>query len=198
MINIENVKNIIFDFDGVILDSVELKTQAFAELFKEFPEDKVQELIEFHVQNGGISRYYKIQYFFENILYEEISNNDILKYAKAYSRLTKDKLCNPKFIIKETFDFIQKKQHFYNMHIASGADEKDLLEICEKLNLIQYFSSIHGSPTKKVILVQDILLNNNYKNKETILIGDSINDFEVALRNNIYFYGYIKNSKESN
>ncbi|EJT2953629.1 HAD hydrolase-like protein, partial [Campylobacter coli] len=48
MINIENIKNIIFDFDGVILDSVELKTQAFAELFKEFPKNKVQELVKYH------------------------------------------------------------------------------------------------------------------------------------------------------
>ncbi|EAL7445452.1 HAD family hydrolase, partial [Campylobacter coli] len=82
MINIENIKNIIFDFDGVILDSVELKTQAFAELFKEFPKNKVQELVKYHIQNGGISRYHKIQYFFENILCEEISDKEILNYAK--------------------------------------------------------------------------------------------------------------------
>ncbi|EHL5011043.1 HAD family hydrolase, partial [Campylobacter lari] len=71
----------------------------------------------------------------------------------------------------------------------SGADEQDLLKICDKLKLTQYFLSIHGSPIDKDILVKNILINNNYQNKETILIGDSINDFEVALKNNIYFYG---------
>lgn len=190
MINIENIKNIIFDFDGVILDSVELKTQAFAELFKEFPENKVKELLEFHLKNGGISRYHKIQYFFENIIHREISDGEILKYAKKYSKLTKEKLCNPRYIIKETLDFIKKKQYYYNMHIASGTDEQDLLEICERLDLTRYFLSIHGSPTKKEDLVKKILVNNNYKTKETILIGDSVNDFEVALNNNIYFYGF--------
>lgn len=190
MINIENIKNIIFDFDGVILDSVELKTQAFAELFKEFPKDKVQKLIEFHGQNGGISRYHKIQYFFENILHEEISDEEILKYAKKYSQLTKNKLCSPKFVIRKTFDFIKKKQDCYNMHIASGADEQDLLEICEKLDLTRYFLSIHGSPTKKDDLVKNLLINNSYKNEETILIGDSVNDYNAALKNNIYFYGF--------
>ncbi|EAK1250282.1 HAD family hydrolase [Campylobacter sp. RKI_CA19_01122] len=189
MINIENIKNIIFDFDGVILDSVGLKTQAFAELFKEFPENKVKELLEFHLKNGGISRYQKIQYFFENIIHREISDGEILKYAKKYSKLTKEKLSNSKHIIKETFDFIKKNQKCYNMHIASGADEQDLLEICDKLKLSQYFLSIHGSPIKKDILVKNILISNNYQNKETILIGDSVNDFQVALENNIYFYG---------
>ncbi|HEH5157345.1 TPA: HAD family hydrolase [Campylobacter coli] len=192
MINIENIRNIIFDFDGVILNSVELKTQAFVELFQEFPKNKVQELVKYHIQNGGISRYHKIQYFFENILCEEISDKEILNYAKLYSQLTKEKLCNPKYIIKETLDFIKKKQGYYNMHIASGADEQDLLEICERLDLIQYFLSIHGSPTKKDDLVKNLLVNNNYKTKETILIGDSVNDYEAALKNNIYFYGFFK------
>ncbi|EAI8625113.1 HAD family hydrolase [Campylobacter lari] len=191
MINIENIKNIIFDFDGVILDSVGLKTQAFAELFQEFPEGKVQELLKFHLQNGGISRYQKIQYFFENIIHREISDGEISKYAKKYSKLTKEKLSNSKHIIKETFDFIKKNQKCYNMHIASGADEQDLLEICDKLKLSQYFLSIHGSPIKKDILVKNILISNNYQNKETILIGDSVNDFQAALKNNIYFYGII-------
>ncbi|EAJ3815623.1 HAD family hydrolase, partial [Campylobacter coli] len=166
-----------------------LKTQAFAELFQEFPKNKVQELLEFHVQNGGISRYCKIQYFFENILCEEISDKEISNYAKSYSQLTKERLCNPKYIIKETFEFIKKNQAHYNMHIASGADEQDLIEICKRLNLTQYFLSIHGSPTKKEILVRNLLTNNKYKSKETILIGDSVNDFETALGNSIYFYG---------
>lgn len=190
MINIENIKNIIFDFDGVILDSVELKTQAFVELFKEFPKNKVQELIKYHMQNGGISRYHKIQYFFKDILQGEISDIEISKYAKKYSELTKEKLCNPRYIIKETLDFIKKKQDCYNMHIASGADEQDLLEICERLDLTQYFLSIHGSPTKKDDLVKNLLVNNNYKTKETILIGDSINDYNAALKNDICFYGF--------
>ncbi|EAL7260252.1 HAD family hydrolase, partial [Campylobacter coli] len=70
-----------------------------------------------------------------------------------------------------------------------GADEQDLIEICKRLNLTQYFLSIHGSPTKKEILVRNLLTNNKYKSKETILIGDSVNDFETALGNSIYFYG---------
>ena len=31
-----NIKNIFFDFDGVILDSVECKTNAFTEIYKQY------------------------------------------------------------------------------------------------------------------------------------------------------------------
>lgn len=71
------IKNIIFDFDGVILDSVPTKTEAYRKLFKEFPFDKVQQLVEYHMQNGGISRYIKVKYFFEEILSQSISEDEI-------------------------------------------------------------------------------------------------------------------------
>lgn len=185
-----NIKNIIFDFDGVILDSVPVKTEAFRKLFEQFPNDKVEELIKFHIKNAGISRYIKIKYFFEEILFQSVSEDEILKYANRYSELTKEELTNPKYIIKDSIDFIKENYQKYNMHIASGADENDLKYICDKLELTSYFLSINGSPRNKYEIVKDILKNNKYNKKEIILIGDSINDYVVAQKNQIAFYGY--------
>ena len=63
------IKNIILDFDGVILDSIPVKTEAFKQLFSDFSDDDVDLLIDFHLKNGGMSRYKKIEYFFKNIYY---------------------------------------------------------------------------------------------------------------------------------
>ena len=82
----------------------------------------------------------------------------------------------------------------YNLHIASGADEEDLKYICNKLELSKYFLSINGSPKIKSKIVKDILKNYGYKKGETIMIGDSINDYEVAIKNEIKFYGYNNES----
>lgn len=184
------IKNIIFDFDGVILDSVPTKTEAFKKLFEDFPRNLVDELIYYHKINGGKSRYIKIKYFFNELLNKEISENEILEYAKKYSILTKEELANPKYLIEDSLDFIKQNYKKYNFHIASGADEEDLKYICEKLNLSQYFLSINGSPIIKSEIVKNILTHNQYKKEETILIGDSINDYEAANINNIGFYGY--------
>jgi phosphoglycolate phosphatase-like HAD superfamily hydrolase len=62
--------------------------------------------------------------------------------------------------------------------------------LCEKLGIFAYFKSIHGSPTNKNQLVENVLLSNGYMKYETILIGDSINDYEAAKANNIDFYGF--------
>ncbi len=186
----KQIKNIIFDFDGVILDSVPTKTEGFKKLFENFPNEVVDKLIEYHIQNGGISRYKKIKYFFNELLKKDISDDEVLNYANKYSNITKEELTNPKYMIDDAVNFIKQNHKKYNMHIASGADENDLKYICEKLNLSQYFFSIHGSPKIKSEIVKTILKFNNYKKEETILIGDSINDFEAADVNGIVFYGY--------
>jgi HAD superfamily hydrolase (TIGR01549 family) len=188
------LKNIIFDFDGVILDSVPVKTEAFRKLFEDFPSNKVNQLIEYHIENGGVSRYMKIKYFFENILNQSISKEDIQSYAKKYSELTKEELTNSRYTIKDTLNFIKDNYKKYKMHIASGADENDLKYICDKLDLTKYFLSINGSPMVKTKIVKNILNDYNYKKEETILIGDSINDYEAANINNIKFYGFNNKS----
>jgi HAD superfamily hydrolase (TIGR01549 family) len=184
------IKNIIFDFDGVILDSVPVKTEGFKILFENFPSNKVDQLREYHMQNGGVSRYMKIKYFFEKILNQSITKEDIQSFAQKYSELTKEELSNPKYIINDTLNFIKNNYKKYQMHIASGADENDLKHICDKLDLTKYFLSINGSPTKKNEIVKNILNLNTYNKNETILIGDSVNDYEAARENEIEFYGY--------
>jgi len=188
------VKNIIFDFDGVILDSIPIKTEAYRILFHEFQEKYIEKIVEYHKANGGISRYKKIKYFFKEILNQEISEEKILNYAIKYSRITKEELTKEKYIIQDSFNFIKSNYQNYNMHIASGADESDLKYICDKLYLTKYFISINGSPKEKNKIVKNILRFNHYKNYDTILIGDSINDYEAAKKNSIKFLGYNNKS----
>ncbi len=184
------IKNIIFDFDGVILDSNDVKTKSFELLFADFDKEYVVKLIEFHKKNGGISRYEKIRYFFKNILHESINKKLIEDFAKRYSLLTKEKLCDRAYIIKDTFEFIRSYHDRLNLHIASGSDEEDLIYVCKRLDLQTYFMSINGSPMSKEKIVKNILKNHSYNKAQTILIGDSINDKEAALKNDIAFYGY--------
>ena len=186
----KNVKNIIFDFDGVILDSIPVKTEAFRKLLSDFPQEKVDKLIEFHIENGGISRYKKIEYFFTKILNKNITNEDVLKYTKIYSQITKEELAQKKYLIADSLDFIKANHKNYNMHIASGADEHDLKYICNKLDLEKYFLSISGSPKIKSHIISNMIIDNKYSKNETILIGDSINDYYASEDNQIQFYGY--------
>jgi phosphoglycolate phosphatase-like HAD superfamily hydrolase len=82
------------------------------------------------------------------------------------------------------------------MHIVSGSDQKELRELCVKLGINGYFKSIHGSPTPKETLVRNIIAKYNYDAAICVLIGDSINDYEAAMDNNLRFICY--NNSEIN
>ena len=62
------MKNILWDFDGVILSSMHIRDWGFREIFKTFKKEDVQKLLDYHNLNGGLSRYVKIRYFYEEIL----------------------------------------------------------------------------------------------------------------------------------
>lgn len=184
------IKNIIFDFDGVILDSMHTRSEGFRKIFKEYDKNKVEELISYHLDNGGLSRFIKIRYFFEKLLFKEIREEEILSFANKYSEIMRKELLNEKYLIKETVSFIKKNNSKTKMFIASGSEEKELRFINEFFKLDSYFLGIFGSPRNKIDIVKLIIENNKLNISETVLVGDSINDYDAAKKNNIRFFGY--------
>jgi HAD superfamily hydrolase (TIGR01549 family) len=184
------IKTILWDFDGVILDSMPIREYGFREIFKEFDTTLVNKLLEYHNQNGGLSRYVKIRYFYEKLLARSITNDEINKIANYFSIIMKQQLVNKKYLIEEIVEFIKNNYQKYNFYIVSGSDQSELRFLCKELDIEQYFISVYGSPIHKNDLVKNILDKENYNKNETILIGDSINDYEASNINGINFYGY--------
>lgn len=184
------IKNILWDFDGVILDSMEVRDFGFQEIFKKYKATDVKTLLEYHRLNGGLSRYVKIRYFFESILNKDITDSEVLEYATQFSDIMRRELTNSKNLIEDSVNFIKKNHTKFNFHIVSGSDQEELRFLCNELGIGDYFLSIHGSPTPKNTLVKDLLLKCNYKLIESCLVGDSLNDYEAAQVNNISFFGY--------
>lgn len=187
---LEKYKTILWDFDGVILNSNIIRTEGFVEIFKEFPKDKILELVRYHEKNGGLSRYHKIEYFFNKILKKIITKDEILFYANKYKVFMLNNLVNKEYIIADTLDYIIRVKNNFSMHIVSASDENELKQICKELEIESFFTSIHGSPVTKKENIKFLLSHKNFLNEEVVLIGDSMNDFEAANYNNIHFVGY--------
>ncbi|HEB7538514.1 TPA: HAD family hydrolase [Campylobacter coli] len=184
------IRSVLWDFDGVIIDSLAVRDYGFREIFKDFDKVLVEKLIEYHSINGGLSRFHKIRYFFNEILKKDIDDKEVKAYADKFSLIMREELVKSKYLILDSVNFIKENYKKYNFHIVSGSEHNELNFLCQKLQINHYFHSINGSPTPKIELVKNLLIKENYKKSETILIGDSINDYEAAKENNIAFYGY--------
>jgi phosphoglycolate phosphatase-like HAD superfamily hydrolase len=190
MIELKNKKNIFWDFDGVIMDSMPVRNKGFKLVLRDFPKHQVDLLIDFHLKNGGLSRYVKFRHFFENIRNETISEKEVQEWANRFSFVMRKELIRSDLLIKDSLNFIKKNNKKYRMHIVSGSDGQELNFLCKSLYISQFFVSIFGSPTPKKELVKSLLNEHKYPSESCILIGDSINDYEAAIENSIEFAGY--------
>lgn len=189
-----SIQTIFWDFDGVILDSVPVRDEGYRQVLSHYPDQQVEQLMRFQRINGGLSRYVKFRYFYEEILGREITDGKIRELAGKYSDYMVQKLRDRSLLIDETMEFIHAHQDLFTMHIVSGSDQDELRYLCKELQIDHFFRSIHGSPVPKKKLVEKVMDDNNYHHEHAILIGDSINDYEAAKVNKVKFFGYNNRS----
>ena len=91
-IDLDSYETFIFDCDGVILNSNKIKTKAFYDTAKVFGDKSALALKDYHVLNGGISRYEKFRYLFNNILCRPVETKQIEKLLLNFSNEVKKAL----------------------------------------------------------------------------------------------------------
>ena len=185
-------KHLIFDFDGVLVESNEIRFDGFRLLFKNYPQDQVERLVLYAKINGGLSRYEKIKYFFKQIRNEPIRDDNVQLLAKQYSELVKQKVIDAE-PVKGSLEFLSNHKNNYDFAVVSGSDQEELRDVCKARKIDHFFLEILGSPTSKESNIALLLTKMGWGRKSCLFIGDSINDFDAARANGIDFIGRNSN-----
>ena len=184
MFNINAYKSIIFDCDGVILDSNKVKSNAFYECALPFGNAAAEQLLAFHIANGGVSRYEKFRYFLSDIVPETASKcsgnldifyNDLLK---SYQDKVIAGLVNCK--VAPGLNQLRTQTTRSTWCVVSGGDQSEVRDILRKKGLAQLFDGgIFGSPDSKTkILAREIQKQNIIL--PALFLGDSKYDYESS------------------
>jgi len=185
-------KHLIFDFDGVLVESNEIRFDGFRLLFKNYPQDQVERLVLYAKINGGLSRYEKIKYFFKQIRNEPIRDDNVQLLAKQYSELVKQKVIDAE-PVKGSLEFLSNHKNNYDFAVVSGSDQEELRDVCKAREIDHFFLEILGSPASKESNIALLLTKMGWGRKSCLFIGDSINDFDAARANGIDFIGRNSN-----
>ena len=180
-------KTIIWDLDGTLIDSNEIKTDGFRILFSEHEKRMIKVLINYHQENGGLSRYDKIRFFYKKNYNEEISDRVLFNLANNYSEIVMDNLKNPKLL----FNYSKKLISEFKLPnvLVTASDQNEAIQVLEFHGIKSLFSKIYGSPTNKLENLKNVLIDYGLTNKDVVYIGDSINDLHFCNELSIDFIG---------
>jgi phosphoglycolate phosphatase-like HAD superfamily hydrolase len=183
------IRAVIFDLDGVIIESAGIKTKAFEALFADYP-DKLPDFIAYHQEHAGISRYVKFRYFYEKILGRELSAREEAELGERFSEIGMNQILNAPFV-PGAIEFLTENKDRYYFFVASGTPEAELQNIMSHRRLNQFFVEAHGSPREKSEIIEDILDRHALQRQETVFIGDAESDRVAAERTGILFIARI-------
>lgn len=193
-ISLKKIEFVIFDCDGVILDTNKIKTEAFKKTLNKYPKEKIDKLIAFHKENGGVSRKIKFEYFFNNII-NDSNPKKINNSLKKFKRISFQKILLSRYI-KGVLKFINKlKKNDIKIFIVSGAIQAELRKIFLLKNKNRYFYEILGTPKNKIDNIQIILDKYSLDINKGIFFGDSYTDYISAKKFKIKFI-FVKEKSE--
>lgn len=196
-------KTLVFDCDGVILNSNKIKTEAFHEICSRFGKAAADKIVEYHVNNGGISRYEKFKWLLQELFGRvdlNILNDLLLDYgSEVRSQLLTCEMASGLHLLRENSSA--------SWAVVSGGDQEELRWVFKERNISHFFDAgIFGSPDQKDTILLREISSKNFK-MPSLFIGDSRYDHIVSTNAGLDFVflsdwtefnGWEKYSSENN
>ena len=178
---------IIFDCDGVLLNSNFKKSEAYRYAAIDFgaTKEQAEKLVQYHVENTGISRYVKFEYFLTNILQQSFNEEDFSFLIKSLNHHVL-KILNDCEVATglDKLREVTKNQHWM---VMSGGDQEEVRTILASKHLDHLFDyGIYGSPDSKHDIVKHHL-ENKHDFMPAIFFGDAEYDIKTAKNFNLDF-----------
>lgn len=188
MIHTMPLSCIVFDCDGVILESVNAKTEAFARICNEIAPEHTEVFIDYVSLHGGVSRFEKFAWLIERAERRAITGEESRVMGDTFRRYCLEAVLSAPLVpgFRETADRWLGR---VPMYVASGAPHHELVDILARRGLSRYFAGILGTPPAKTSLLLSCVLDAQAKPEHTVMVGDSKTDLDAALVAGTMFYG---------
>lgn len=173
-----SLRVLILDFDGVVIESNDVKTDAFQHVFARFPEH-AEAMMAFHHAHVSLSRFVK----FEHLLALMGRTDDaalMADIAADFSRKVLDGMMAVP-LVQGAEIFLHKVTPRLPVYLASVTPAEELTGILEQRDLAHWFRDVYGCPPwTKPEAIRDVLTREGVKPGNALLIGDSAGDQRAA------------------
>jgi HAD superfamily hydrolase (TIGR01509 family) len=181
---------IFFDFDGVILETADIKTDAFGELYREHGPELMARVRDYHVRHGGLSRFFKIRLFEREWLGRPADEAREAALAQRFADLVLDKvLAAPP--LPGALECLERLNGQLPLFVVSGTPEDELRHICAVRGFDRLFSEVHGAPRRKPEILASICAAHGLDAARCVMVGDATTDYDAAMAHGMGFIGVV-------
>lgn len=186
-VEVGKYKTIVFDCDGVILDSNITKIDSYFRTAKKLgaTDAQAQALVDHHVEFGGISRYPKFVWYITEVLKQEPTKALVQEYLETFSLAVSKGLmrCN----IADGLQTLRETYPSTKWLVVSGGDQQEIRDLFQKRELANLFDGgLFGSPDNKDTILKREIESGNIE-FPALFIGDSQYDYEASTRAGLDF-----------
>ena len=176
---------IFWDFDGVIKESVSVKTNAYVGIFRQFGPGVAERVRRHHEANGGMSRFEKIPLYLE-WAGQSANPDEIAKYCDVFASAVRQAVVDSSWVCgaREDLDANHRRQHFV---LISATPQQEMEQILKELRIKPWFREIHGAPTRKEDAIAGALGRWNCVAADALVVGDSRSDYSAANKCGVEF-----------
>lgn len=185
MAMISNYKLLFWDFDGVIKESIEIKTRAFVKLFEPFGRQIANRVRDHHTRNGGMSRFEKMPIYLR-WAGTEPNREKVEEYCERFSQLAFMGVIEAAWV-PGAENYLRENPHRQIFVLVSATPHEEIMQILQAVDLLQCFRDVYGAPTTKTESIRKTLLAYTMKPEDCLVIGDAKADFDAAQANKVPF-----------
>ncbi len=182
---------VFFDFDGVIADSVAVKVKAFATLFAPYGPTVQEEVVRYHLENGGIPRVDKIRHCHQTFVGRPIDEEQLNLRVRAFAELVRDEVVAAPYIPGALSTLHHLRQQATPCFVVSATPDEEMRDIVHRKELTAFFTEVHGSPRAKTEIIRDVLARHRFPPEHCLFIGDALADYRAAINTGLHFLGIV-------
>ncbi len=183
-----------FDFDGVLADSVEVKTRAFARLFEPFGPEIEARVAEHHRTHSGVTRVDKFRHYYREFLGQSLTEEGLADLCRRFARLVVDEVvAAPEIPGAEAF--LRSWQGKLPFFVVSATPQEEMREIVRRRGWAGYFLEVRGAPTSKKDNLEDLLRAHSLPAGRCLFFGDALSDYRAAQACGVAFLGILPGPK---
>jgi phosphoglycolate phosphatase len=187
---------VFFDFDGVILESSDIKGSAFRSLYREYGWKVAEAALAHHEAHGEASRRQKIRHCHGRLLGITVTSAELDALARRFSGLIEDAVVACDWV-PGAEALLERHCRRLAMFVVSRTPEPELRRVVSRRGMSAYFRCVRGAPPEKVPIIRALLHDHGLLPGRALFIGDQMNDLAAARATGLEFVGRVAPGQRS-